>query len=205
MIRLAHKYHVADIQDQALLFLQDYYFPSDFNLYEERRKAHTIPHTYGIAAVNIARLTNTPSLLPVAFLECHSLHEAIFNGHTREDGTVEHLSADDLRRCFVAQYALPKRYFLAMTTIFGLIPSAGCRDPERCERGLNDSCSFIIRMEIAFLPDCIVKWAKVIRLATEVTSHICPECEKDLQARDARERRKFWEDLPKIFGITVEE
>ncbi|PIL26555.1 hypothetical protein GSI_12313 [Ganoderma sinense ZZ0214-1] len=202
VIRLAHKYHVADIQNQGLLLLQDHYFPSDFDRYEELRKGHSLPRNlYGIAAINLARLTNTPSLLPVAFLKCHSLREAVLDGQKRADGTVEHLSPDDLRRCFVAQSALLERNSQAMGSVFQPKPSDTCNDPARCRRGLGDSCNLIVRKGTVFQHDFIINWAKLIELAGQ---SICPECEKELQARNAKERRKVWDDLPKIFGITVE-
>ncbi|KAI1795352.1 hypothetical protein LXA43DRAFT_38491 [Ganoderma leucocontextum] len=204
VIRLAHKYHVADTQNQALLFLQDHCFTSDFDRYEEHTKGSLqICDAYGIAGVNLARLTDTPSLLPDALLSCCLLQGAIFDGWKREDGTVEHLSAEDLRRCVVARTTLTARNLQIMGCVFEAQPSDNCDNPPRCSRGMDARCSCLVREGTVFEYGPIIDWAEVIRYTAQ-ESAICSECEKDLQARNARERRKFWEDLPKIFGITVD-
>ena len=59
-----------------------------------------------IAAVNIARLTDMPSMLPFALYLVCTLEGSAIDGYERRDGSVEHLSAQDLKLCMNARGAL---------------------------------------------------------------------------------------------------
>ncbi|KAI1795330.1 hypothetical protein LXA43DRAFT_1090978 [Ganoderma leucocontextum] len=78
VIRLAHKYNVPQVQDQALPHI-------------------ALKPAHSIGVINLACLTDMPSLLSVAFYDCAHRGSALLDGWTHEDGTVEHLSDADLR------------------------------------------------------------------------------------------------------------
>lgn len=63
---------------------------------------------YAIGAVNIARLTDTPEILPLALYMCYRQRGGVLDGWRREDGTVEYLDMADLRRCLNACDPLAK-------------------------------------------------------------------------------------------------
>ncbi|KAM5539306.1 hypothetical protein V8D89_006997 [Ganoderma adspersum] len=79
IIRLAHKYHVQDVLDQAILALEEY-FTSDFDTWDSDRIAVAFKRRHAVAVVNLARLVDKPSLLPVAFYECALLGGGVFKG-----------------------------------------------------------------------------------------------------------------------------
>ncbi|KAL1938106.1 hypothetical protein VTO73DRAFT_11935 [Trametes versicolor] len=109
VIRIAHKYEISDVQRQALDVLK-IWFPSDFDAFDAWRTSppEGLKKTHAIAAVNIARLTNTPDILPLALYMCVTLRGYILNGWRRQDGTIEHLDSEDLRRCLNARDSLFK-------------------------------------------------------------------------------------------------
>ncbi|PIL26537.1 hypothetical protein GSI_12295 [Ganoderma sinense ZZ0214-1] len=132
VIRLAHKYHIPPVEEQALRMLQAHYFPRDFDVYCNIAPQGTQP-IQCITAVNLARLTNTPHILPSALYVCCYVGGKLVDGRTHEDGTVEHLATDDLRRCFDARIALDRELALLPSRIFASVPPDRCNEPgKRC-------------------------------------------------------------------------
>ncbi|KAM5539617.1 hypothetical protein V8D89_006726 [Ganoderma adspersum] len=79
-----------------------------------------------ISVVNLAHLTETRSLLPLALYACAYVDNALlFDGWTREDGTVERLADADLRRCLDAH-------------LFGVAAHERCRSPGLCEAAMRE-------------------------------------------------------------------
>ena len=108
-VHLAHKYQCPDVEAHALFVLKKYY-TSDFaehNAYSVSATTLAVPlRSSAIAAANIARLTETPSMLPFALYLACTLSDCVMDGYQRRDGSVEHLAADDLRRCIKARSEL---------------------------------------------------------------------------------------------------
>ncbi|KZT72350.1 hypothetical protein DAEQUDRAFT_705484 [Daedalea quercina L-15889] len=109
--RLAHKYGINNILEDALDRMKSCFSDALFQWAEadENGGSHlmTYEETDAIAAVNIARLTNTTTMLPVALYICYQPEtEAILNGVTRDDGTIEQLAPDDIVRCIDARRIL---------------------------------------------------------------------------------------------------
>ncbi|TBU28417.1 hypothetical protein BD311DRAFT_807035 [Dichomitus squalens] len=103
-IRLGHKYKIDKLVEDGLAYLRRFYPPyGPYNkkvlIDEDRPKS--ITGKFAIGVVNLARLTGSDDLIPLALLECCKLDAAITQGLVHEDGTVEYLSADDLGRCFL--------------------------------------------------------------------------------------------------------
>ena len=68
--------------------------------------------------MNLACLTGSNDLLPLALLECCTLNADIVNGYTREDSTIEYLSPADIGRCFAAKDALALQTAAACLGVF---------------------------------------------------------------------------------------
>ena len=89
VIRLAHKYHVQQLLDQTLASLHAYGFVSSFSAYArlppDADLALDASHSIGI--VNLARLTDTPALLPLALYRCAYLDGGVLDGCARADVT----------------------------------------------------------------------------------------------------------------------
>ncbi|KAI1795285.1 hypothetical protein LXA43DRAFT_939155 [Ganoderma leucocontextum] len=124
VIRLSHKYHVADAQRQALHTLK-LYFTEDFHDMErfEEDGLFLIKRSDAISAVNLARLTDTPSILPVTFYKCCELGSAVMDGCRRADGHVEHLSLEDHKICMTGRVALVRDARALVFRIFQETPS----------------------------------------------------------------------------------
>lgn len=89
----------------------------------------TFEATDAIAAVNIARLTNTTSMLPVAlYMRCQLGIETILDGITREDGTVKRIAHDDVLTCMAAQRILTHRTLISAYRMFAPLSGSGCTD-----------------------------------------------------------------------------
>ncbi|EJF60295.1 hypothetical protein BD309DRAFT_933146 [Dichomitus squalens] len=104
-IRLSHKYQVDCVKSEALLALQGLY-PSDFESWLEIDTEVSQEWNACGQAVNLARLTETSSILPAALYYCSTLGGAVAKGYRREDGTIAYLSQDDLVRCIHGMRAL---------------------------------------------------------------------------------------------------
>ncbi|KAH9910894.1 uncharacterized protein B0H18DRAFT_831049, partial [Fomitopsis serialis] len=66
-MRLAHKYGIQDLVEDSLEELKRY-FPEDFESWEKSLVCDQL--TKAITAVNLARLTNSLSILPAALYRC---------------------------------------------------------------------------------------------------------------------------------------
>ena len=72
---MAHKYAVQDVLDHALSRLQKYY-TNDLAAWRDaatRARYIQVNDAQAFGVIELARLTNTPSLLPTAFLTCTTL------------------------------------------------------------------------------------------------------------------------------------
>ena len=150
LARLSHKYRIRDVEEQALELLRDRY-TDDFDKWRfgvgKRSAASTKSDCIGV--VNVARLTDTPSLLPAALYSCCLLGGPLLDGWTREDGCVEYLSNDDLKRCLVAQERLCKEAAGIMCEVLEVRPSTRCSDSLGCCAALKDIALSIMRGGLA--------------------------------------------------------
>ncbi|KAI1795315.1 hypothetical protein LXA43DRAFT_1090965 [Ganoderma leucocontextum] len=210
LIRLAHKYHIQDVQDQALASLRESMLSSHFDDWYKPLRMTSITTIHTIGVINLARLTDTPSMLPGAFYGCTRLSPGeLLDGLVREDGTVEHLSQDDLRLCLEGHRTLYFESSLLPTRIFADTPIAGCSTPSGCRLWCQRKLVGIVSSETLIAqPNALGSWQGAIKAAAadekEGATKICGTCEKELLHRDRRERRIIWQKLPEIFGITVE-
>ncbi|KAL6308557.1 hypothetical protein BKA93DRAFT_519250 [Sparassis latifolia] len=103
LIRLGHKYEMTTLRDGALERLKTC-FPADFEewceLDEDGSAYVTMKPEDAIAAVNLARLTQTDSILPSALYGCCCLDtHTLLHGMRHADGSSDKLSQEDLERC----------------------------------------------------------------------------------------------------------
>ena len=205
IVRLAHKYHVEDLLRQALSALQDT-FTSSFKEWEDESKVLPVQirGVEPIAVVNLARLTDTSLIFPHALYICCVLGSDIIDGWEREDGTVEHLASADLKRCIAAREVLAKEAFSLVSVIFDPEASEDCTTPTACILALRNTLASVLKGGAAADPAVIDTWAPCIRegaLPQDNSPFYCSACEDELLARDARERKRVWNQLPEIFAI----
>ena len=158
-----------------------------------------------IAVVNLARLTDTPSLLPVALYTCCSLGGALVDGWKREDGTIEYLSPADLKRCINARNALAKEAFSLVSLIFNPTPGGFCRTPDACRAALHANLATVLARETVADSTVLDAWTDVINEGAlpRKANGYCASCASELHVRDDRERERVWDRLLEIFDVEV--
>ncbi|PIL26553.1 hypothetical protein GSI_12311 [Ganoderma sinense ZZ0214-1] len=203
--RLSHKYHIPDVEEQALDLLRERYTHS-FDEWTTGKKSESISadRVHAIGAVNIARLTDATSMLPSALYTCCNLGPDLLSGWKREDGRVEHLSVDDLKICFAARETLCKEGAQIFFKIFHDQPSAECLSGDKCRAALGEMTKALVKCSLSLAIECSVlqSWKTIITI--KAASHgVCVRCKKELLARDRKARMEVWDKLPGIFGVSV--
>ena len=209
-IRLGHKYEVDSLVENGLQYFRRFY-PSVLSDSPyacpgpiKNDRPNDVLGSHAIAIVNLARLTGSNDLLPLAFLECCKLGAGIVNGCMREDGTVEYLHPDDLGRCFAAKDLLILQVVLAYFYLFGFAHVDDlCLDSERCQGTLED-----FRLALQTLSDSV----EVDELLEQdrMESHIidlyllCAVCRGKAHGIIRERREDFWKGLPQRFKIVVD-
>ena len=206
-IRLADKYECAMLMQRALEYLKRY-FHDNFDAWKDDAAVFAPPkfeRAHCIGVVNLARLTDTPSLLPVALYKCCSLGGAIVDGWIREDESVEYLSPADLKRCINGRNALAKEAFSIVSAIFDATPSMECKIPKACEAAIRVLLSEAFENDGVADSTVLDSWAEIIRgyAQSQDDDGFCEACETELIARDLAERERVWIRLPEIFGVEV--
>ncbi|KAI0720783.1 hypothetical protein C8T65DRAFT_567022 [Cerioporus squamosus] len=195
LVRLGHKYQIDDVQNQALVALQKYFAPCTFEELERANIVMSCNTRRGIELIHLSRLTNTQSMLPIAFYFCVAIGSRVVDGWRREDRTVQHLSPEDLKRCFEGYAQMGLKRDPMTNRIFDVGPSSDCKHPATCSAKL--------------LERYLARRASVTRLITGNTDeikrdfrpHICNACAKMLEERGVAERRALWDKLPTIFQL----
>ena len=193
-VRLAHKYQIEDVLEQGLNALQEYYATTLSNWHNGNFR---FSPQNAIGAVALARLTDTPSILPAALYTCSVLGKRVLDGWTREDGSVEHLSSEDAKRCIGGREELLRRGVAAVITIVMEGISPHCLNPSSCHSvahrdlmdfGRNDPGSF---GQVSWQ---IEKFARTR----------CQKCKTRMATLEEEWREGIWTDLAQIFDVTVE-
>ncbi|PIL26493.1 hypothetical protein GSI_12251 [Ganoderma sinense ZZ0214-1] len=202
VVRLAHKYHIQSIEDQAIRALQEHPFTTDLSVHSIPPGKQQIPiqGAQFIGAVNLSRLTDTPQVLPLALLRCSCLGGNLLDGWKRGDGTTEYLSTADIKRCFDGRVALAQEQFLLLSRLFDTIPFAKCMARGACATQMANIARNVVSKEDLVKKPPLHDWAPSIR-ATPV---LCEGCKEVLLDRNKVERQRTWESLPRVFGVTVE-
>ena len=158
---------------------------------------------HAIGVVNLARLTRTPTLLPVAFLMCLNLESAVVRGCAREDGSREHLTTDDLCVFIDAQKRFLKANISATLSVLAVTAPAACKDLATCGPALRRS-----RLTLkGKVPNLLVfdvaapHYSRCFR--TGDWEKLCSNCKARLEARWNQKARAIWNRLPEILGIDV--
>ncbi|KAL1938107.1 hypothetical protein VTO73DRAFT_11936 [Trametes versicolor] len=202
VIGLAHKYNIADLERQALSVLKSCYCHT-FEAFEYDSRPITVEKVDAIAAIALARLTDTPTILPLALYRCCALRSSVLDGWMGEDGKIEHLSPEDLRRCIDGRDALAREATSILFKVFHPIPADRCLTPSSCRKRSPKLLAEAGADPGATDPDVLGSWRGFIKAG--VLEHgLCMECEKLLVERDKTVRREVWGRLPQLFGLQIE-
>lgn len=205
------KYQIQVLLDNARNFLQDY-FCTDFDKWSAHDKL--VPAgwepMHAIGVVNLARLLECPSVLPIALAVCCTLGGSVVIGYERRDGTWETLSSADVERCVCASQELARG--TTATFCHALVMSesdqlcAGCPDPKACAgkmRRLLVSYASGAQERDLFgdkHPFRDVRYYFGVRLNN---SGVCTECKVLVKERFVAKQKELWDRLPGMMGVTV--
>ncbi|KAH9885127.1 hypothetical protein C8Q73DRAFT_784849 [Cubamyces lactineus] len=138
LIRMSHKYGVQDLYDTALSRLKKFY-TSDFETWRDVEGRKHYVQTSPADALNvieIARITDNPSLIPSAYLMCCSLDTIVRKKRTHdqmlEAPLVSELSSWDLQRVFTGKARLAQRRAAGILAIMQAAPCKDCDKADRC-------------------------------------------------------------------------
>jgi len=199
LIRLGHNYEIDEIRDFALLELQKLY-PAAFNAWT--RKITCAP-AYAIPAVNLARLTEEHSILPLALYDCSARLDvyALLAGTSRADGTIDKLSDEDIIRCLQGKELLRKHLIDATTRFFGMSPCAECESKGACTKELRKLPQKAHNTGLLWSHEILFDNAEQ-RLS--LLESLCGECEHMIDEEVMNIRREIWIKLPTYMDVEVE-
>ncbi|OJT13159.1 hypothetical protein TRAPUB_10314 [Trametes pubescens] len=203
LVRLAHKYCIVDVEQQALACLKKY-FTDKFDLWDNTPGLFVYGHeqhdlSSGIEAIRLARLTNTPEMLPVAFYICTLLEGAVLDGWTRADGAVVHLASEDLRRVIDGYGILQRESHQLLTDQVSVKPHKTCVTPAQCGPILQ----YLLEKHLENKSPCVLH-AFPAYIAYVAKQKLCGCCKDHLTDSSRVERRKLWLRLPYVFDIQAE-
>ncbi|PIL26476.1 hypothetical protein GSI_12234 [Ganoderma sinense ZZ0214-1] len=204
IIRLAHKYDIQDVLDQAIASLA-HFFTSDFDTWERNKKQVVdVTLAQSICIVNLARLVDWPSLLPVALYQCALLGSTVLGGYKHDNASVEHLHPDDLRRVIRGRNRLAKEANEMVAEIFISDPCARCTTRASCRDALRRMLEIAVADDGCSSPEVLRSWDCGIENWGEEEG-LCDACQRAAVERDTTARRHVWNKLPDIiFGLGVD-
>ena len=223
IVRLDHKYELTGLYDQVMNYLTSYYTTSFDAWTNYKRTLSWSPEPiHAICAINIARLTNTTSILPAAFYMCATLGPDIALGAPLEDGSTEHLTPEDMHLVFELKTRLAAENARAAFFLFQARTAQACSGNvwrgncttawnELLERAGEPEAPHPIASERA-LDSWMwnTEWPRVPLIerfegrAPERHPSLCNGCMDRLRARERGMRREVWRKLPKFIGLTIE-
>ncbi|OJT07013.1 hypothetical protein TRAPUB_2143 [Trametes pubescens] len=232
VVRLSHKYQIEHLLAEGLSILTEYY-TDDFELWIKKRR-HTCLQASALdalTAIDLSHLTNTPSILPLAYLYAS---DAGFLAP--KDGRVDVnlaralLDSGDYARLANGRTAFMQASSEALARI--VAPNTDCYDHEIC--GHNIACP-AIRMDrllqrLYSEPCQLHTWANEFKVAgkrSEVSDEVsdedadedsdefsgkiwgkdwsvCNDCRDMVIERELDEREDLWEMLPGMFSVQVD-
>ncbi|OJT07015.1 hypothetical protein TRAPUB_2145 [Trametes pubescens] len=208
IVRLSHKYQIDHLLAQGLALLMEQY-TDDFEAWKTPGRALPIAarDVDAITAINIAHLTNTPSLLPLAFLAVSRAGTNMLRGCVRDGRGIERLAFPDIERVLNGRVAWCESSSKAIARVFAPDnASAGCPERRRCMRILATKASDLDDvLERMYRSDVVYTWTDEFDEEDEDTGHkLCDSCRDMIDARELEERKWLWDELPAMFNLTVE-
>ena len=208
LIRMAHKYAVQDVLDHALSRLKKYYTNDLAAWRDAATRARYVQaedvHAFGV--IELARLTNTPSLLPTAFLTCTTL---LTSSLSNEGAPVlSSLPSPDQLLLLIGREYLLHVCPLRPLRLLATAQAAGCTSPAACRAVMAAPLS-AIRKRGAFPnpPLCHRDVLQPMAAALWGDAHwgaFCPSCRANLEAVDEAESQWVWNALPGAFKVDLD-
>ncbi|RPD58575.1 hypothetical protein L226DRAFT_146930 [Lentinus tigrinus ALCF2SS1-7] len=226
IIRLDHKYELKGLYDQAMGYLTTYYTTNFDDWLEGRNATEWRPEPiHAIGAINLAHLTHTHTILPLAYYICATLGSNLPVGYARPDGTMERLSPDDLRICLDLKARLTAENVHSAFLLLRYPGQQHCSNSQA-----YTSCSELFRRLLEHVglskgPHAIASdraldsWMDTIDSYTPPATQnvspymvmyqtqsrsLCKGCRAFVQNREREMRRQIWRKLPEYVGVTID-
>ncbi|RDX49031.1 hypothetical protein OH76DRAFT_1351508 [Lentinus brumalis] len=203
--RLGHKYQIDHLVSQAVDYLKDH-FTDHFDKWCKRDYVPEGFRTvHAIGVVNIARLTNCDSILPIALAVCCTLDvKHLLRGFKRQDGTREKLCEDDLVRCLRAKETLMQEASAALLKAFSSLLGYVCDNPV-CRPGLHKLLNDIAADAGAVADEHPFRdWDNAGYADWFEGSPVCASCKDCLRKVLQAYQVLIWIRLPEILGLKIE-
>ncbi|KAI0752020.1 hypothetical protein C8Q74DRAFT_1211638 [Fomes fomentarius] len=209
LVRMGNKYQCDKLVNRCVEYLKRYYH-DDFDLWRNDEAVFSPPNfkpIHNIGVVNLARLLGVDVILPGALMGCCMLGMEIVEGFTREDGTREMLSLEDLGRCYLGRANLLEANAEATLKLMKQSLAPGCRRPERCEPTIRKILHGLAEgsQNVLFSLRWDWSWTPFIE-REDKERDLCSECFKMLGKRGRQKEihRAIFDKLPSLMGIKVE-
>ena len=178
-------------------------FPSRFDVWLKSKLLFRKDDRCAISAINLARLTNTPIILPYAFYQCMKYDVGVLEGWRREDGTVEGLNSKDLWRYLNGRKLVDRWAFFFLHKLFNnkLKP---CFTLGKCDAQLYSLQQKALKYRQDDHTRLLRPWGNFFNSNYE-RYELCEHCRSGFKARELELRKLFWDRLPGIFKVELAE
>ncbi|TFK87648.1 hypothetical protein K466DRAFT_522060 [Polyporus arcularius HHB13444] len=206
LIRVGHKYAVQPVLSDALARLKKYYtsdLPAWLDVEGRNRFVSDVKPRDAATVIQLARLTNTPILLPTAYFIASRLMSTVHeNGN---ELALSLFSPEDTAFLFAARIVFVKVAYARMMSLVTCLPSARCHSPQSCMktalRALNNNNRNTNNAHEDKVFDLMHPWFWDV-LAEQRS--VCAECRAHSDDYDARLRSAMWNLLPAHFDLEVD-
>ncbi|TFK82908.1 hypothetical protein K466DRAFT_603291 [Polyporus arcularius HHB13444] len=202
LVRMGHKYNVPGVLNPALARLKKYH-PITLKAWRDtdgraRYVTSTDSHD-AITAVQLARLTDTPSILPTAFLQCCDFADEVYPETHPQRGTFvlsAGLPPGDHATVISGQVLATRIAAGFVARLFLEIPRPGCASPNQCKQAVKGG----VIQELASLSLAAGLRSGPAISAAGSSAAICQTCRRVLsKASDG-----IWSILPHCFHVSVD-
>ncbi|TBU44939.1 hypothetical protein BD309DRAFT_957268 [Dichomitus squalens] len=208
LINMGHKYAIPSILNDALSRLKKYY-PSDLSAWEnypQRARYVTIRPPDFLLAVQVARLTNTFSILPSAYLEMsRHAEQLVMMLPEFHDGQLG-LTAEIITQALRGKAALIEGVTSRILAISTAVPAPQCPTQSQCAllaHGLLGRLN--VSGEIETKLSCEVALQPLYDWFWGVAANaLCACCQEASRRVDEEMRQRVWKTLPQHFRLEVD-
>ena len=210
LIRMGHRFAIPKVLNDAISRLKKYY-TSDLTTWgdaERRTKFVNVGATDHLLAIQVAYLTDTPSILPAAFLEmCPHVENNIVTLSTCDADNQGGLTAERIVQATTGKAALTASVTTRLLAIHTSVPASQCATQEHCAIAAQQQLRADVRSGIfAYL--CTYDAALeplYTRCWGQLEDELCSLCRDESRAADERLRKSAWKNLPDFFGLQVDD
>ncbi|KAH9856112.1 hypothetical protein C2E23DRAFT_810121 [Lenzites betulinus] len=204
--RLANKYSIPGLEEQTSVTLKRIYVKT-YRQYvatmRETPNMRRLDDACAIGAIHCARLLNQPNILPHAMYTCCRLGGSILDGWKREDGIVEHLSTEDLKRVIDGREKLACEARRVFGQVFEPVPGGLCDDYGGCERVVTSCLEDALARSVLSDAAAYDVFGPIANPNGLEYDALCDPCAGLFDIRHHMQMENIWMRLPEIFGLNI--